>query len=611
MRGTGRDLCCRLPRWGASLAGCLAVTLAVTAAALGIDKDAGWGPRRQVLLLVGLLLLAVAQWSSIERGVGRLRYRLSRTRIGRWTAQLVRSPQGAGSGGRVDEPAPPISDQPKWAVGRRPLNRWQWVVILITVLLVELIYVWFSSVGYWTTWPKGTSHYDLLAQGFLHGRTSLLVEPDPRLLELEDPYSMEGRGEIPVLWDVSYFEGKYFLYWGPAPAAFLAVPKALLEIEISDSAVTFAAASMILAASTLILLALWNRFFASQVSFWLLPAGVFLVGLGPPLLWSLGNSNVYEAAVSSGMAAFLAAVGLALPLLASEPVPPGRLVLTGLFLGLAVASRLALGPATLLLLGVLLSQLIRRRRSWRAFALDAASLLSPMAITGLLLGWYNLDRFGSLLETGFQYQLTGRPGELQDLFDARYLIPNTYNYMLRQFRTLSVFPFIKPILGVEAVPFLPVNIHPAMYTTQFVSGSIATFPATLWAFLLAWWVVCGKACQWAGLEATETGRRLRALAIVLVALTVVAFLPTGAYHWAANRFQMDFMPLATILSVAGAWLATGRQRTGLSRFLLRVVVAASFLVSIFMAGLLAISADAFRFEKLNPELFEWITRLLA
>lgn len=611
MSGTGRNLCCRLPRWGATLAGCLAVTLAVTAAALGIDKDAEWGPRRQAVLLLGLILLVVAQWSSIERGVGHLGYRLSRTRIGRSTARLVRSIQGAKSGGHIDEPAPPISAQPKWVVGGRPLNRWQRAAILTTVLLVGLIYVWFSSVGYWTTWPKGTSYHDLLAQGFLHGRTSLLVEPDPRLLELDDPYSMEARGDIPILWDVSYFKGRYFLYWGPAPAAILMVPKVLLDIEISDSVVTFAATSMIMAASTLILLSLWNRFFAAQLPFWLLPAGAFLVGLGPPLLWSLGNSNVYEAAVSSGMAALLAAIGVAIPLLASEPMSPGRLFMTGLFLGMAVASRLSLGPATLLLLGVLVGQLVRRRRSWRSFALDTASLLSPIVITGLLLGWYNLDRFGSLLEMGFRYQLTGRPGTPQDLFDARYLIPNTYNYMLRQFRTLSVFPFVKPIQGVESVPFLPVNFHPAMYTTQSVSGSIVAFPATLWAFITGWWVVCGAACQWAGLEATETGRRLRTLAITLVALAVVAFLPTGAYHWSANRFQMDFMPLVTILSVAGAWLTIGRQRTGFSRFLLRGVGATSFLVSIVLAGLLAISADAFRFEKLNPELFEWITRLLA
>jgi hypothetical protein len=66
-------------------------------------------------------------------------------------------------------------------------------------------------------------HYEYLAEGFLRGHTYLPVEPDPRLLQLSDPYDPVANRPY-RLWDASLYHGRYYLYYGPAPAITLMLP---------------------------------------------------------------------------------------------------------------------------------------------------------------------------------------------------------------------------------------------------------------------------------------------------------------------------------------------------------------------------------------------------
>ncbi len=139
-------------------------------------------------------------------------------------------------------------------------------------------------------------------------------------------------------------------------------------------------------------------------------------------------------------------------------------------------------------------------------------------------------------------------------FDPRYLIPNTYNYLVSGFDRLSVFPYIKPVWGVKSVPLPFVNVHPGEYITEKVSGTLITAPAHVFAFFLAWWVICGSKTP-ETLSGHDTGlsfrgkeMQIRSLASSILILALAGFLPIGIDYWAANRFLMDFVPLVTISS---------------------------------------------------------------
>src|SRR6187455_485414 len=90
--------------------------------------------------------------------------------------------------------------------------------VIIVSGLVLLFYLWLVTLGLWTDFPPSTNYYDLQANAFLHGQLALEVEPDPALLALENPYEPADRENIPVLWDATLYQGKYYLYWGPVPA---------------------------------------------------------------------------------------------------------------------------------------------------------------------------------------------------------------------------------------------------------------------------------------------------------------------------------------------------------------------------------------------------------
>ena len=633
-------LCTILPRWLSTLAGLAAIVLSFTAAELGIDRDAAWGPRRTALFALGVVVLLVAQRAALVRIVGSTWRFIARSLgLPRFSADLDRRLSFLGPlltrlaevSRRIGLAAPKMPQVDVDRAEDRPLEPgdqiphlgvWKSLSVLALVLLMALLYVWVVSAGFWLRWPGGTSYYDLLAEGFLHGRTSLMIEPDPRLVDLGNPYSLTDREGIPTLWDASYFDGKYFLYWGPVPALLLTLPRLVSGMGLPDLAVVFAATCAILVFSSLILVSLWRRYFAERLPHWLLLAGVLLIGFGLPVLWVLSSPNVYEASVASGMAFFLAGVYLSLPLLLSLPPSRLRLVLAGTSWALAVGSRAVLLVPTLALIAIILVRIARGSDRSRTSIL--AKLVIPLAIGAAVLGWYNFDRFGNPFETGFRYQLTGRDVTWNGVFDPRYLVPNTYNYLLRSFRTLSVFPFLKPIWGVEEVPYLSANLPagwgtPQMYTPQPVSGILVSTPAHLFAFYLAWWVLCGGAPS--GDPADTSPRRIHrtrfapALRISMGALLIAAFcafLPAGLYHWSANRFLMDFMPLVAILSVVGAWVAVVRDRSPTAnRIAIRVLVAATFLASATAAFLLAVSGDELRLEHLNPALFDWITRAFA
>jgi hypothetical protein len=63
-------------------------------------------------------------------------------------------------------------------------------------------------------------HYEYLAEGFARGHTYLSVDPDPELLALRDPYDSNANTGH-KLWDASLYRGKYYLYFGPAPAVLM------------------------------------------------------------------------------------------------------------------------------------------------------------------------------------------------------------------------------------------------------------------------------------------------------------------------------------------------------------------------------------------------------
>src|SRR5580704_13238715 len=89
-----------------------------------------------------------------------------------------------------------------------------------------LVLGFFLSLNVKATVPlsdrEAHSYYQMLTEAFLSGRTYLSLEPDPRLKALADPWA--GAQGVPRAHDATYYNGKYYLYFGMGPVLSLMAP---------------------------------------------------------------------------------------------------------------------------------------------------------------------------------------------------------------------------------------------------------------------------------------------------------------------------------------------------------------------------------------------------
>ncbi len=220
-------------------------------------------------------------------------------------------------------------------------SRWAFVFASLSILLVLIAYVWLISCGSWIQWPTTTTDYAQLASAFRHGTLSLETKPSPALLALHDPYDPGERHSLKYPLDFSLYNGKYYLYFGPAPALFLLLIRLLGFDSIGDQYLAFAFVSGILVFQSLLIIKIWKRFF-KNIPAWIIPLCILFCGLIAPIPWILTFARVYEAASTGGQFFFLAGFYFLVTALDRESISVGRFLVSGILWALAIGSRLTL-----------------------------------------------------------------------------------------------------------------------------------------------------------------------------------------------------------------------------------------------------------------------------
>src|SRR5262245_19110728 len=102
-------------------------------------------------------------------------------------------------------------------------------VLAAVAMLVDAYYLWQARVsnGPFEWGHDLGEYYTLLGQGFARGHTYLPVDPSPALLALPDPYDPKANESVRNQ-DMVLYHGRYYLYFGAAPALLLFAPWRLL-----------------------------------------------------------------------------------------------------------------------------------------------------------------------------------------------------------------------------------------------------------------------------------------------------------------------------------------------------------------------------------------------
>ena len=151
------------------------------------------------------------------------------------------------------------------------------------------------------------SYYNLLVQGFRAGQLNVKREAPPGLAQLADPYNPAINTSYVwhtryLSYEMSYYRGKLYLYFGVTPALVLFWPYVVLTghyLLHKNAVVIFYASGFLIAAG--LLRAVWRRYFP-EVSIWVVALGILTLGSATGILEVLSRCDVYEVARSCGYA---------------------------------------------------------------------------------------------------------------------------------------------------------------------------------------------------------------------------------------------------------------------------------------------------------------------
>jgi putative flippase GtrA len=417
---------------------------------------------------------------------------------------------------------------------------------IAVVAVIGAFYFWTAL----TSVDSGRSFYSLLAQSFADGRLDLEVKPPKALLALPDPYDPVQNAPY-QLHDASLYKGHYYLYFGPTPAAVLYLPLRVVGVDVSDRIAAPLFATVGLAAASALLLFLIARYLPRTPTGWRL-VGVVALGLGNVVPFTLRRPAVYEVAITAGLCFLMIAALLLVTAVLRDRPSLWRLAAGSLAFGLAVGARASLVLAAPLLLWAWWHALGPRRR-WNRDALlrTTAAAAAPLLACLLLLGLYNLARFGSLTELGARYQLAGVNLMRFSFFEPSRILPGTWFYLLDPPTINLDFPFF------HLTPSYPGTL-PNPFFVEPVAGVLATTP--LVAALIA-----APAVAWRRLDRGD--RELGGLLVVLVLIALLLPLaPVVTLAGATMRYEVDFMSFLLIAAVlAWLWLADHLRRTAPAR----------------------------------------------
>ena len=190
---------------------------------------------------------------------------------------------------------------------------------------------------------------------------------------------------MPTGWgDTSFFEGYYYWPLGVLPAILL-IPFVWTGLY-HQGALSFA---LVLGIFYLCFRLAQKLDYSREDACWFAIAFCF------------GTSFIGVAAVPVSWSYATAVAVLFLFLAIHEWEGSRRLPVIGLFVGLAMASRPLTGLNSLFFAGAVLCLMA----PWKKKLSSLAQFTAPVALIALAIGWYNFQRFGNPLETGYAYQI--------------------------------------------------------------------------------------------------------------------------------------------------------------------------------------------------------------
>ena len=481
-------------------AGVVLSSLAVFSVQLGLDNDSGWGPKRTALLVAGIFCLIIG--SAIHF---------------------------------LGNAAANAAEKINAVIEARFSRAFRIIAVsLVSSAIVISAYFWFIELDERIV-ASDYEYYVEMAKSFKNGHLHLELAPPPELLALENPYDYFLRKEKGVdnfPWDLSLYDSKFYIYWGPTPAVLAALLSRDLLNRIGDFHLALAAACALFIYQILIIGTYWKRELKHAPA-WLLGILLLTVGLITPVPIMLDGAKVYDAAIFSCQLFLIGGCFWAYSAFLDDSPSVWKLALAATHWALSVGSRVIVLPGVAICAALTLVFVYRyyKGKNIRMLAPAFLGVAIPLLIGGGMLAWYNWARFDSLLEFGLTYQLANIDyTNFTNVFNTSRFPLNTGLYLAHPLSVSARFPFIARIEYVNS--------------NERFAGLIFIAP---YIFLLAFPIMRWMGGVLAGNYSTISQRLAGSwLSLSLLGVSLASISIIFSYYFPAMRFVEDFMPAMAI-----------------------------------------------------------------
>ncbi len=306
-----------------------------------------------------------------------------------------------------------------------------------------------SIVNTYKVGGDNAQQYAELAKAMTHGQLYLDTEPPEWLVDMDNPYDKGARDELQkqtgesYLFDVAFYDGHYYVYFGVLPVLLFYLPFYLLTGSSFPTAIGVLIACIMF---TLGITALMDRF--ARHHFKRVSLGLFLL-LQMPLVACSGIlylakfPTFYSLPISMALA--FTVWGLYFWMRGRSEKNAGRWYLAGsLCMALVVPCRPQFLIFSLLAFPLFWRRFITERHLFtRQGAREFACLLAPYFVIAVGVMLYNRARFGSFTDFGANYNLTVNDMTQRGM-NAGRLLPALFAYFLQTPTTTGVFPWLQP-----------------------------------------------------------------------------------------------------------------------------------------------------------------------
>lgn len=283
------------------------------------------------------------------------------------------------------------------------------IILLEFCLLISYyIIIQININSFWISKDKIDKSDSLLMQteAIVNGQIKLMEEPSVKLKAMENPYDNIKRDDdnVDFLYDVAYYNGNYYNYFGIAPIITSILPFRILTGGYTHQYI-YNMFYMLIAIIALYSLykKLINKYIKniSLVNFYL---GFYAILFASNILTLLRGAK-YDTVVTSGIAFLLISLNLAISIYENNKFKNIKLVLLGITTALIVLSKPNLIIYYLLIAFFYLIGLSKQNK--KEIMKNLLLTTIPLGLLAIFQMILNYIRFDSILEFGAKYQLTG------------------------------------------------------------------------------------------------------------------------------------------------------------------------------------------------------------